>query len=88
MKILNELYYGNINPSERSYAYSKEIQKLAHKITEYETTLMAGLNDEQKKLFRSFDNCVTRLYELENRYCFTNGFRLGVRMTSESFLEE
>lgn len=65
MKILNELYYGNINPSERSYAYSKEIQKLAHKITEYETTLMAGLNDEQKKLFRSFDNCVTRLYAFD-----------------------
>lgn len=88
MKILNELYYGNINPSERSFAYCKDAQKLAHKITEYEQTLLAGLTDEQKNLFRKFDNCVTQLYEIENRYCFTTGFRLGVRMTSESFLDE
>jgi len=88
MKILDQLYYGNINPSEHSFAGSREVQQLAHKITEYETTLIAGLTEEQKKLFRNFDDCVTRINEIEKRFFFRTGFRLGARITAEAYTKE
>ena len=48
----------------------------------------AELTEEQKKLFRNFDDCVTRINEIEKRFFFRTGFRLGVRITTESYTRE
>ena len=57
MKILEQLWYGNIEPMEYDTS-SKEYKKLQELICRNEEKLKATMTDEQKELFEKYTDCV------------------------------
>jgi len=57
MRILEEFWYGNIEPTEYDTS-SKEYKKLLELICRNEEKLQATMTDEQKELFEKYTDCV------------------------------
>ena len=53
MKLLEEFWYGNIEPTEYDTS-SKEYKKLQELICRNEETLIGTMTDEQKELFEQY----------------------------------
>ena len=68
MNILEELWYGNIEPAEYDISPSKEYKELLQLISRNEDKLLATMTDTQKELFTKYADCV-REYQtmVENR---------------------
>lgn len=58
MRILEEFWYGNIEPTEYDTSSCKEYKKLLELICRNEEKLKATMTDEQKDLFEKYTDCV------------------------------
>ena len=76
MTTLEDFYFGNITPSE--YKQSKDTKK------ELKSLLT---DDQQKEKIEQIDSCQLSLIALSERDAYIEGFKLGVRMTTEIFLD-
>ena len=83
MSILEELWYGNIEPAEYDASPSKEYKELLHLISRNEEKLQATMTDEQKELFEKYTDCVRENQVITDCLIFQNGFKLGARMMLE-----
>ena len=80
MNILEELWYGNIEPAEYDTSPSKEYKQMLQLISRNEDKLLATMTDAQKELFAKYTDCV-RDYQVMTEYMlFQNSFRLGAKM--------
>ncbi len=81
--ILEDLYYGNITPSEQRMAPDSEMKRAVDRVASYEKQLMEQLQGPEQevltKLIRS-QHEIDSITALEN---FILGFRLGVRIMAE-----
>jgi len=82
MKILEEFWYGNIEPTEYDTS-SKEYKKLQELICRNEEILRDTMTDEQKELFEKYTDCVREHQTNIDCLIFQNGFKLGARMLLE-----
>ena len=82
MRILEEFWYGNIEPTEYDTS-SKEYKKLQELICRNEEKLRATMTDEQKELFSKYADCVREYQAITDYLLFQNGFKLGARMMIE-----
>ena len=82
MRILEEFWYGNIEPNEYDIS-SKEYKKLLELICRNEDKLRATMTDEQKELFERFDDCYADLTDINEREVFAYAFRLGGKIATE-----
>ena len=86
MTILEELYHGNINPSEsESLRSNPEYKNLIALTAQAQDKLIAALNDEHKKLFDNYIVNVEELSTIIEVNCFKTGFKLGARLTIEAY---
>ena len=83
MKILEELWYGRINPSQRTQPYDKSASELTEQIVEKEDELAALLSDEAKEILDQMRDKQLDLSTLNERKAFISGFRLGARIMLE-----
>ena len=83
MNILEEFWYGNIEPAEYDISSSKEYKELLQLISRYEDKLVATMTEEQKDLFIKFVDCVREYQVMAMCLLFQNSFRLGGRMMLE-----
>ena len=83
MRILEELWYGNIEPTEYDASSCKEYKKLWELICRNEEKLKATMTDGQKELFEKYTDCVREQQTNTDCLIFKNGFRLGARMMLE-----
>ena len=77
MRILEEFWYGNIEPTEYDTSSCKEYKKLLELICRNEEKLIATMTDEQKELFEKYTDCVHefRYSFIKNQYKrFFNSF--------------
>ena len=88
MKILDEFYNGNISASDRPASYYMELNEITSLLNKNRDKLLDGLTDEQKYLYRQIERFFRERKKIDDRYAFLAGFRLGVRMTAESFTDE
>ncbi len=77
MRILEELWYGNIEPTEYGASRSKEYWELRRLVDRNETDLRATMTDEQKKLFTRYLESVLEYQTLSELKLFQNSFKLG-----------
>ena len=84
--ILEELWYGNVCPSEGCREVTKETKDLMKFIAEHHDNLYATLNEKQKERLEKFDDCSAELTEINERDIFVYAFRLGARMMLEVLL--
>ena len=83
MRILEEFWYGNIEPTEYDTSSCKEYKTLLELICRNEENLQATMTDEQKELFSRYTDAVREHQMATDSLIFQNGFKLGARMMLE-----
>ena len=83
MNILEEFWYGNIEPTEYDTSSNKECKELLQLISRNEEKLLATMNDTQKELFSRYTDCVREHQAMAECLLFQSSFRLGARMMVE-----
>jgi len=62
MKILEELWYGNINPNERDVKLGSRLHKLGALIVRHEETLMPLLSEQAKEIYEKLRDYHSELH--------------------------
>ena len=57
MKVLEEFWYGNINPMERPFQSQRKFDKAFRLLTKNEEELLKNLNEQEKELFDKVKVC-------------------------------
>ena len=83
MSLLEEFWYGNIEPMEYDTSSCKEYKKLLELICRNEEKLRATMTDEQKELFEKYTDCVREYQTIADFLLFQNSFKSGARMIVE-----
>ena len=81
--ILEELFYGNVCPSEDSWSCTKEVKELSGYIADHHDGLRSTLTDKQKEILEKFDDCSCELMDINERDIFLYAFKLGMRIAIE-----
>ena len=80
MSLLDEFWYGNIEPAGYDTAVCKESKDALQLIVRNEDKLLATMTDEQKELFEKYTDCVREYQTITDCLLFQNSFKLGARM--------
>ena len=80
MNILEEFWYGNIEPAEYDISPSKEYKEMLQLISRNEEKLLTTMTDTQKELFTKYADCVREYQVMAECMLFQNSFRLGAQM--------
>lgn len=82
MSILQELWYGNINPSEDK-EISDEEKKLVELIARHQEYLTSTLKDKEFDAFKKYIECADEYTSLVEYQAFEIGFKLAVKLLTE-----
>lgn len=87
MNIIEELYYGNINPIEKEFKRDSSYAKFMKIFSENEHKLFAFFEEhkEEKELFTAM---CSALLDFGERERFIEGFRLGARFLLDMLITE
>lgn len=88
MTTLENLFYGNITPNERSIVRGGEYDKILRLMNENDIKLSETLSERQIELFEKFKDCETELSDISLREMFISGFSLGINIAYESIRRE
>ncbi len=88
MKILEELWYGNIEPVDYDADAGKEYKDTLRLISKNEEKLQASFTEEQKELFSRYTDAVREHQTMAECLLFQNSFRLGARIMLEVMQEK
>ena len=83
MGILEDFWYGNIEPSEFDTSPSPEYKEILLLISRNEDKLLATMTDAQKELFSRYTDCVREYQAMAEYLLFQNSFSLGAKMMLE-----
>ena len=83
MNVLEEFWYGNLDPAEYDASPSEEYKELLQVIGRNEEKLLANMTDDQKDLFSRYQDCVREFQAMAKFLLFQNSFRLGAGMMQE-----
>ena len=80
MRLLEEFWYGNIEPTEYDTNACREYKEVLRLITRNEEKLQATMTDAQKELFFRYADAVREYQTMAECLLFQNSFKLGARM--------
>ena len=86
--LLEELWYGNINPLEDSTDGNAEVKKLLNLVGRNRDKLCEGMTEQQKAYLAKYDDCVNEMYGIIEQEVLVHGFRLGARIMLETLMEK
>ena len=72
---------------ERTYSRESEQAKALGIVVDLEEKLRSMLSEEQKALFKQYDDAVADLASVSNADCFVEGYQLGVNLILAAFPE-
>ena len=86
MTTLENFYFGNINPSEykQSKDTEKKLSEMAKLFNEFRTMLTT---EQQKEKLEQIEICQLSLIALSEKDAFIEGFKFGVKMTTEIYAD-
>lgn len=87
-KMLEELYYGNINPNEKQFIRNTDFDRAMRTLSENEDKLTELLEGKEKTLFLDLVNAQGIINGTTSVESFINGFRLGARIALEIMSDE
>lgn len=82
MSILQELWFGNVNPSEDEIITDEE-QRLVDLMVMHQEKLMSSLSNNDLDSFKKFIECSEEYSSLTEAQAFEIGFKLGVKFFEE-----
>jgi hypothetical protein len=80
MTILEDLWYGNIDPHEAILTGSKRYKHLLSLMARNRDELNETLTDKQSETLEKYDAAVNEMHSLSEVEAFSYGFRLGIRL--------
>lgn len=83
MTTLEDLWYGNIRPTERSIQRGGKLDNLMKLLCQNEDDLMSGLSEKQKESFEKFKDCQSEIIDFLETEAFISGFTLAVKIMVE-----
>ncbi len=86
MNMIEELYYGNINPHEKRYDKSTDYAKTMRKFCNAENELGKMLKGKPLQLVNTLVNASDEIVAVTSIENFKIGFRLGVQMICDSLI--
>ena len=87
MKTIDELWYGNIAPFEQCTRGDKRLKELLSLVARNREELDSTLTDRQKEILEKFEENMNEMHGVTERDAFSHGFRLGVQLMAEAFLQ-
>ena len=87
MTTLEDLYYGNIIPHERSIKRGSAYSEVLGYVVRNEDDLKATLTEQQKEIFEKLKDCESELYGMNEHESFVSGFKLAARIIIEVLQE-
>ncbi|MBQ7669970.1 MAG: hypothetical protein IJS45_04535 [Clostridia bacterium] len=86
MTVLEDLWYGNIDPHEAILTGSKRYKHLLSLMARNRDELNETLTDKQSESLTKYDETVNEMHSLAEVKAFSCGFQLGVRLMIEAFV--
>ena len=86
--IIEEFYYGNIEPQEISTEITPKLKKKLSALVKKEEELTEMLPKKEKELFTNYVLAYNEFSSIGNSDSFISGFRLGARFTYDTFISE
>ena len=83
MNILEEFWYGNLDPAEYDASPSEDYKELIRLISRNEEKLLDTMTDAQKDLFSRYQDCIREFQAMAESLLFQSSFRLGARIMLE-----
>ena len=83
MGVINELWYGNIEPQDRTIPRDKDYKQLLKRICDYEEQFRGIFSPEQQKAFEDYENATISVTAISEEASFVEGFRLGAKIMLE-----
>lgn len=87
MRILEEFWYANIEPTEYDTIACEEYKEVLRLITRSEGKFLATMTDEQKALFSRHMDAVHEHQTMAECLLFQSSFKLGAKMMIEVMTE-
>lgn len=84
MKILEDLWYGNICPIEQAGYRSEDCKTLLELFNRNGTKLESTLNDDEKETLEKMRDCWMEMQQYAECGAFITGFRLAVQLMTAS----
>ena len=84
--ILEDLYYGNLSPCQRTVCSNGRVKKLMQKQSELESKLNGSFTEEQRANFEQYLSVTADLLDANCLDSFITGFRLGANFMHEIFV--
>ena len=80
MYILDDLYWGNIVPTDKTVKENSEYRMLQKKDGELDKRLRETLTQEQKDIMKEQELIRVEMMSMTEQDMFISGFRIGARM--------
>ena len=84
MTVLEELWYGNIDPHESFLIQNRQFRHLLSLMGKNRDKLSNTLTEQQKESLDKYDEAINEMHSLAEQYAFQYGFSLGARLIVES----
>ena len=84
--IIEELYYGNISPTDRDIVRGGAYSHILQLLTRNEDALMETLTQAQQETFEKLKDCASELGDKNEMMSFVLGFKLGMRLALETMI--
>ena len=88
MNILEDFYYGNIDPNTQGFDRHSQVGKAMKILSECEGQLTELLEGKEKKLFLDFCNAWSEVNGGMVVHKFVSGFQLGMQFAIEGMKED
>ena len=85
--IIEEFYYGNIEPQELTTEITPKLKKKLSSLAKKEEELSAMLPEKEKEMFVNYVLAYNEFSSIGNSDSLITGFRLGARFTYDTFVE-
>ena len=88
MRMIEDLFYGNICPCEKHLTRGSEYSHLLELTVKNEENLSVLLSPQQKDVFEKLKECMTDMNNILEKEAFIDGFRLGLKLMVESVYDK
>ena len=83
MTVLEDLWYGNINPHETYLNGNCRFKHLLSLMGKNRDNLSDTLTEQQKEALAKYDDAINEIHSLAEETAFHCGFSLGIRLVME-----
>ncbi len=88
MTLLDNLWYGNIDPHEKVLIESKRYKHLLSLMGRNQDELGETLTEKQSETLEKYDTAINEMHSITEIEAFSYGFRLGVRLMIEAIAKK